>query len=409
MKKVIFLALSVLFSVSISSAKILTYNKLEQINLRDMGIPTDERSTNVLIASGKAVYGATSGDTCHVFRFDPQTGKLLVLASIDGPNTVLKGMVLDDDTIYVGTMLTKRQLWWEGRRRGGTYEQEDANLYQIDTTWNTGHLYRIKGVKSDNPVLEDLGIPVEGQGIHTMAMDSNRGLIYGLTYPAGRFFIYDTRDNTGEVITFGTAYTYVSNHMVNFAEVEKDLTDFTPGEGEFNNKIVAKAMHVMPDGTVFTSGWDGRIIRYDPGIANPQDRFTAVGSIPTVPGRQYWNRIDEIVENDGKLYIGSSDGYIFQFDPATRDIKNYGKPVRAIEVMGLAFSTVDGDLYGINGGDLDGVSRFWYFDNKEKTFEVDYPAVKAFRKRPMGDIVCTEDGTIGRNRPCGRSLGAHSG
>jgi len=393
-KSVVVLAFCILVSASISFAETMTYNQLEQINLRDKGISADERSTHMLIAAGDVVYGVTSGDKCHVFRFEPHDGTLTVLATIDGPNTVLKGMVLDDDTIYLGTMLNKRQLWWEGRRRGGTYEQEDANLYRIDESWNTGHLYKISGVSGGKPVIEDLGIPLEGQGIHTMAMDTVRGLIYGLTAPSGRFFVYDTHNGTTETITFGTTYTQVSNHMVSIAEVEKDLTSFTPGEGEFNNKIVAKAMHVMPDGKVYTSGWDGRIIRYDPGITNPQDRFTIAGYIPSVAGRQYWNSIDEIVEKDGTLYMGSSDGYIFEFDPSTNDIKNYGKPIRAIEVMGMAFSTIDGNLYGINGGDLDGVSRFWCFDSRDKAFEVDYPAVKAFRKRPMGDMACTDNGVI---------------
>jgi len=385
--------LMILISTGIS-AKTLTYNNLETVNLNDMGIPADERAMNTLIVSGNKVFGATSGDKCHIFRFDPSAKEIKILATVKGPNTILKGLVLDGDTIYAGTMFTKRQLWREGRRRGGTYELEDANLYQIDKSLNTGHLYKITGINGENPKMEDLGIPVEGQGIYTMTVDSKRGLIYGLTYPAGRFFIYNIRTKETEVITFGTTYTYVSNHAVHIAEVVNDLTSFTPGEGEFNNKIVAKSMHVMSDGTLYTSGWKGQIIKYDPTVGNPQDRFSVVGYIPSVPGRQYWNRIDEIIEQDGMLYMGSSDGYIFRFDPKTDTIHNFGKPIRAIEVIGLAVSSIDGNLYGINGGDLDGISRFWCFDTRERTFEVDYPAVKALKGRPIGDIVCTADGTI---------------
>ncbi len=281
---------------------------------------------------------------------------------------IMKGMVLDGDTIYIGTMLTKRQIWWEGRRRGGSHEFHDANLYQIDESWKTGHLYKITGVNSKNPIIEDLGVPVEGQGIQTLAMDKKRGLIYGLTYPTGRFFIYDTKTNTTQTITFGTTYTYVSTAMVHLAEVVKDLTDFTIGEGEFNNKLIAKAMYVMSDGTLYTSGWSGKIVKYDPKVANPEKRFSVVGDIPSVPGRQYWNRIDEIIERNGKLYMGASDGYIFQFDPVTNEIVNYGKPIRAIEVTGLVFSSLDGNLYGLNGGDLDGISRFWCLDIKKHNY-----------------------------------------
>ncbi|MCE5250314.1 hypothetical protein LLG96_08850, partial [bacterium] len=62
----LYIGLFLLFT-SFSSAETMTYNKLEQVNLRDRGIPADERSTNILIADGNVVYGATSGDKCHIF------------------------------------------------------------------------------------------------------------------------------------------------------------------------------------------------------------------------------------------------------------------------------------------------------------------------------------------------------
>ncbi|MHB9029515.1 MAG: NHL repeat-containing protein, partial [Candidatus Latescibacterota bacterium] len=182
--------------------------------------------------------------------------------------------------------------------------------------------------------------------------------------------------------------------MVQAVEVVKDLIDFTPGEVEFNGKMIPRAMQVMSDGVLFTSGWDGRIIRYDPKVKKPQDRFTAVGYIPSVPGRQYWNAIDEIIEHEGMLYMGASDGYIFRFNPRTNEIDNFGKPVSSVEVMGMTVSSLDGCIYGISGGGDQGVSRFWCLDPRKGTFDVDYPAVKVFNLKPMGDIVCTGDGTV---------------
>ncbi|MFC1574221.1 hypothetical protein ACFL30_03475, partial [Candidatus Latescibacterota bacterium] len=235
----------------------------------------------------------------------------------------------------------------------------------MDDSWNTGRLYKITGINGSAPKMTDLGIPVKGEGIHTMAADKKRGLLYGLSYPSGRFFIYNTRTSNTETITFGTVNEHVSNHMVAYTEVVKDLTDFTPGEVEFNNKLISKAMYVLPDGTLYTSGWRGQIIKYDPSVSNPQDRFSAVAYIPSVPGRQHWNRIDEIIEDRGKLYMGTSDGYIIRFNHATNEIENFGKPIRAIEVMGMTVSPIDGKLYGINGGDLDGISRFWCLDTEK--------------------------------------------
>ena len=394
MKKILYLAIAFCLSASFVSAKTFTYNQLDTVNLNDLGIPADERSTNILLPAEKVVFGATSGNRCHIFRYDSATHKLKDLAVIDGPNTVLKGMVRDGSTLYIGTMLTRKQLWWESHRRGGTLEELDANLAPIDKTWKTGHLYRITGADGDSPKLEDLGIPVDGQGIQTLALDPKRGLLYGITYPTGRFFIYDTKTGKTETITFGTTYSYVSNHMVGLVEVTKDLTDFTIGEVESYGKLIAKVMYVMPDGILYTSGWEGQIIKYDPTTANPRDRFTAVATIPCVPGRQYWNRIDEIIESKGKLYMGGSDGYIFRFDPATGEIENFGKPIRAIEVMGMTVSPLDNKIYGINGGDEEGLSRFWCMDPSKGIFDVDYPPVKVFNRKPMADIVTLDNGTI---------------
>ena len=395
MKQYVCVLLSLPVLTGAASAKTLTYNQMTTVNMRDQGIPADERSTNVLLTRNNLVYGATSGDTCHVFRFDPKTLRITVLGTVRGPNTVVRGMVLDGDTIYVGTMLTRRQLWLRARGTDKACELEDASLVQIRGSFNTGHLYRITGIEEPDPQIQELGTPVPGQGIHTMAMDRTRGLIYGLTYPGGRFFIYDTKTDKTQQCSFGRTYTNASNHMVGMVEVAKELADLTPGEGEWNNRLVAKAMHVRADGTLYTSGWRGQILKYDPTVKDVQKRFSVVGYIPSAPGRQHWNRIDAIVEHAGKLYIGTSDGYIIRLDPKTDRMENLGKPVRAVEVMGMVFSTLDGKLYGVNGGGLEGMSRFWCCDVNKGTFEVDYPAIQVFPNRHrVGDVVCTRDGKL---------------
>ena len=132
MKRSFLIAAFVLLSATALFSDSFTYNRLETLNMRDLGIPADERSTNVLIPAGSSVYGATSGDRCHIFRFEPSSKKLTDLAIIDDPNTVLKGMVRDGSTLYVGTMLTRRQLYIEGRRRGGNLEELDGPLYPVD-------------------------------------------------------------------------------------------------------------------------------------------------------------------------------------------------------------------------------------------------------------------------------------
>lgn len=71
MRQHAYVLLGLLVSANIASAKTATYNKMTTVNLRDQGLCADERSTNVLLARGNVVYGATSGERCYVLRFDP--------------------------------------------------------------------------------------------------------------------------------------------------------------------------------------------------------------------------------------------------------------------------------------------------------------------------------------------------
>jgi len=371
--------------------KFLTYNQATEVNLRDAaGMEADSREINALAVEGNYVYGATSGDACHIFRFDPASARVDVLATVPGTNTVMRGLEVDGDTVYVGTMLTKEQLWLKIRKAQPDFDPEDANLLPIKGDYNTGQLYRISEGK-----LEDLGVPVPNQGIHTMTLDKQRGLIYGVTAPNGRFFIYDTKTGKVEHTAFGETYSMVSNHRVGLVTVDRELAGITPGEAEWNNRLIAKAMHVASDGKMYTSGWDGQILRYDPEVADLQQRFTAVAYIPSVPGRNYWNRIDAIVEKDGHLYLGTSDGYIVKYNLATEEMGVFGKPIRAIDIMGMAFSPLDGRLYGVSGGGEEGMSRLWSCNVDDGTFDIDFPAKQVFQNRHrVGAVACAADGTL---------------
>lgn len=387
-----FLVLALLgLAAATTPAKELTYNESTLLNMRDAaGIPADERAVNVLVAEGNAVYGATSGDACHIFRYDAETDQVTQLATIPGTNTILRGFAVDGGTVYAGTMWTKRQLYLKVRPDDPTYDPEDANLLPVKDEYHTGRLYRIKGGE-----LEDLGVMVPKQGIHTMALDKKRGLIYGVTAPNGRFFIYGINTGKLEHTAFGITYSMLSNHRVGLVTVARELEALLPGEAEWNNRLITKAMFVASNGKMYTSGWEGQILKYDPDVADIQQRFSAVGYLSSVPGRHYWNRLDSIVEKDGALYMGVSDGYIVKMDLATEEMAVFGKPIRAIDVKGLAFSPLDGRLYGVSGGGLEGMSRPWSLDVKTGTYEIDYPALPSFSNlREVGDVACAANGTI---------------
>jgi outer membrane protein assembly factor BamB len=376
-------------------AGLQTYNTLETINLRDQGLPADERATHCLIAVGDSVYGVTSGDRCHVFRCDPAAGTVSVLATIEGPNTVMRGLVRMGDSLYIGTCLSRDQIWLNQRRKDSAFDPEDVNLLPLPSELPTGHLYRLSGFETETPQLIDLGQLVPGEGIHTLAADRDRGLLYGVTSRMGEFFIHDPKRGKTDTLSFGNTYSTVSNHRVGYVEVEKELADLIPGEGEWNNRLLPKAMLVASDGCLYTSGWNGHFLKYNPAIESATERFSVIDWIPSVAGRQYWNRIDAMVEDRGHLYLGTSDGYILRYTLSTGELRNYGKPVRAIEVAGLAVSPLDGRLYGVNGGNLEGMSRPWSLDPALGTFDIDlgsFPVV--LNRRAIGDVAVTRNGTL---------------
>jgi hypothetical protein len=90
---------------------------------------------------------------------------------------------------------------------------------------------------------------------------------------------------------------------------------------------------------------------------------------PTVPGRAVYNHIDcWAAGTEDQLYGGTSDGYLFRFDPRTGAMDNLGKPLNQYRIRGLARAR-NGRLYGV-GGDNDEMARLFSYDPARGTFEI---------------------------------------
>jgi hypothetical protein len=68
------------------------------------------------------------------------------------------------------------------------------------------------------------------------------------------------------------------------------------------------------------------------------------------------------------LYGGTSDGYLFRFDPKKLTVENLGKPLMQSRIRGLVFSR-NGKLYGV-GGDDDEMARLFSYDPARGTYEI---------------------------------------
>jgi hypothetical protein len=79
---------------------------------------------------------------------------------------------------------------------GGFGRGSDGALYAgtiPQSEKGSGHLVRVV-VENGRLMVRDIGIPLSGEGVFTVVADPKRHIVYGLTYPSGRFFSFQLMD-----------------------------------------------------------------------------------------------------------------------------------------------------------------------------------------------------------------------
>jgi len=158
---------------------------------------------------------------------------------------------------------------------------------------------------------EDLAKVPHGEGILSMAMDTRRGRLYGLTWPTGYFIRYDL--------------------------AAKELKDLGPisrqgenGKGE-NYRTLCRSLVVDPgDGSCYFTTGDGDVLRYRydrdciETVAGDDMRKDYFGVYdPTSPGHMGYNWRQTIWCEPEKVVYGvhGNSGYLFRFDPRTPQVE----------------------------------------------------------------------------------------
>jgi len=316
-----------------------------RIDLRDLGypprdvIPPDESAIRALaVAPGGALYGATSGQRSHLFVLYPAHGYVQPLGYLPGVAAVHRALVVaSNGDVYIG---------------GSPGVDNHAQGY---SGYAGGHLLKYtpgrdesKPIRVDQPcAVTDLGIPVPGEGIYALAINRFFGDIYGLTYPNGQFFHYDIRAGKA------TVHGKVAERRI-------------PGENFENEKLIGRAIALDAEGNAYTSGENGFLYRFE---AREQRLKRLEVTVPTVRGREPYNRVDAWAEDGrGRLYGASSDGYLFRLDTKKLTVENLGKPLNQYRIRGLVFAR-NGKLYGV-GGDDDEIARLFSYHPGTGVYEM---------------------------------------
>ena len=159
--------------------------------------------------------------------------------------------------------------------------------------------------------IEDLGIPLEGEGILTMNMDTEAGFVYGLTWPEGHFFRFD----------IATRQTTDLGLMFEGGEL---------GLGE-RYRTVCRSLAVDPrDGAVYFSRGEGTIhvcrrgsneVEQLPGTGMKKDYFGTYD--PTSPGHMAycWRQVIWYAPEEKFYGVHGNSGYLFTFDPCDGEVE----------------------------------------------------------------------------------------
>jgi len=311
-----------------------------RLDYRDLGYPDATAIdadncpiTALLPAASGRVYGATSGKASCLFVYDRSINKVRPLGRIGEAQGVYHALVQDrDGTLYLGGGLNMLAPVPLTQQFPGGFRAIEEQLWKDITApyanYAGGHLYRYDPAQHDAGTrmpnepcpLEDLGVPVRGNTIYALALDAQGRQLYGLTYPDARFFVWD-----------------LDKKQVRDAGPVLERKVYSGPERTWRS--VPRALYVAPDGRVYTSGEDGRIVYY--AAASQKLHRTAM----QIPG-EYWEAWNyygyPVIEQwaasaKGRVFGTTSDGFLFEMQADRGQVVNLGKPrvARRVRAMTL--------------------------------------------------------------------------
>lgn len=280
------------------------------------GFPEAHDTYNALsIASDGNVYYALCSTSIDfggkVYRYDPrrdkieEIGDLTEMSSEKGLKTVPQGKSHVLFYEYKNKLYFSTHAGWYDTTGG--MERMATKVPPGYKVYPGGHLlsYDMKTGTS-----KDLGIAPEGEAVLAMNMDTQRGIIYGISWPIGYFFSYDV--NTKKMTSFGP----------------------TASQGEAGTgdtyRVLCRSIPIEPEsGNAYFTNPEGDIFCYRPGakqfekIKEENMRKDYFGKYdPKESGSMGYNWRQLVWHPEENAFYGvhGNSGYLFSFDPKAKRI-----------------------------------------------------------------------------------------
>jgi hypothetical protein len=296
-------------------------------------LPIYQNSISSLIVQGDYVIGGTSaveGLSPYVFVVSLSERKVI---SIQELNKTVGGQ----ESIGSGFCQGKNHVLYAGTANDKSHVK--------DSQGEGGHLIQVIVNEKGTIDIKDLGIPIQGEGIYTLLSDASGAMLFGISYPSGLFFSYNT--NTGQIRQF--------RDIVPSPKDMDDLKLYILNPGDY----LCRALIQDNKGLIYGSLPINKLFCFNP---KNESFHILKESLPTVWGLRMLGRVDSWAKSkNGMLYGGNAgDGQLFVLDPKNEKLRNLGNPAMMNRLRGLTFGR-NGKLYGIAGAPP-GYTHFFTYD-----------------------------------------------
>jgi len=295
---------------------------------------------------GKLYCGITARDGDIFQRFDPQTERF---ESLGYP------AVREQFEVKIHRSLELSA--------DGTIYGASAGLYTIDRRHEAtgGAIFKYHPKEGK---IHKLAVPCPRDYIQTITLDDKRKLIYGMTWPVSKFFVYDVARNVVEDNDYVGSITHIGAlddagcYWGTWDPVRHYLFKYDPSK-----RKTEYFKHSIPEG---------------PEFANIM--FPGAGPVDTM-----------INGGDGFMYIGTCGGTLVRLEPKTAQVEYLGRPSATRRMPGLV--RWHGTLLLGAGGDAEGGFIFTY-DRQTQAFKNLGPLVAADGTKlyRVHDLRVTADG-----------------